>query len=213
MGKKVEAKKDPVDSPEIRDMFVTGQHHVDVQLSQHGKDVSRVENDVSFASRAGDRHEMVMDNEDLEIIRFIELLCDPFVMFATDSTVVDVWFRRVDCDHRETRCAKQLGSFSIERFAVAGESLAEDVLEVDVADVPSIVVAGHDYFGVSDLLQPPGGLVVLPLVTGSGEVAGDDHDVRLHLVDLLDGVGEHSLVERRLAAVDVAYLGYPKGDL
>ena len=77
---------------------------------------------------------------------------------------------------------------------------------VDVADVPVVVVPRDYDLGRCDPLEPANGLLVLPLVAAGGQVADDENDVRAHVVHAFDQRAHPVLVERAVAAVDVADL-------
>ncbi len=77
---------------------------------------------------------VVVHDEDLQIGRFRELLFDPAVAAAPDLPVVEVRLGRVDGDDRDPVQAQH-------RVAAA-----EELLEVDVADVPrNVVPRDHDH--------------------------------------------------------------------
>ena len=76
---------------------------------------------------------MVMQHEDPQVCGLsCELAFDPRVAAAADLPVVEVGLRRIDRDDRHRALAQH---------AVA---LAEQLLEVHVADVARVVVAGND---------------------------------------------------------------------
>jgi hypothetical protein len=89
--------------------------------------------------------------------------------------VIEVGLRRVNCDDRDAIHVD-------DRVAVA-----EELLEVDVADVAGIVVPGHDDERIRpDPLQVGLRLGVLLLEAVGREIAGADDDLRSQLVDLHD---------------------------
>jgi hypothetical protein len=99
-----------------------------------------------------------------------EPLLDPAVVLAPDLALVEVGLRRVDGDERDLEPVK-LG-------ARARVARSERVLEVEVADVAGVVVAGHAHRLRArerrQLLLCERILVGVALV---GEVAGDDDEV------------------------------------
>ena len=83
-------------------------------------------------------------------------------------------------------------------------ALPEQLLEVDVADVPRVVVAGdHDERLARDLVQVLARQLILVLEPEAREVARADHDVRLELVDLRDRAIEQGRLEVLLPAMEV----------
>jgi hypothetical protein len=114
--------------------------------------------------------------------------------------VVEVGLAGVDRDDRE--------AFQAEHRV----ALAEDVLEVDVADVPGVVVAGdHDHRLALDLVEVLAGEAVLLLEAEDREVAGADDGARLELVDLGDRALEQARLEARVSAVQVGDVGDREG--
>src|SRR5439155_401722 len=124
----------------------------------------------------------------------------------------EVGVARVDGHHGEAGGPEAFGPLGIELATEAGEAFAEEPMEVDVADVARVVVAGDHHLGRLDLPEPLSGLLELPFVAGRGEVPGHHDDVGLHAVDALHDRGHHLGLERELADVDVADLGDPEGD-
>ena len=89
--------------------------------------------------------------------------------------------------------------------------LAEQLLEVDVADVARVVVAGdHDHRLALDRVEVLAREHVLVLEAVGGEVAGDDDDVRLHLVHLGDRALEVLRQEELLPAMEIRQLHDPE---
>ena len=121
-----------------------------------------------------------------------ELLLDPAVAAAADLAVVEVGLGRVDRDDGGRADAEH-------RVAVA-----EELLEVDVADVARVVVArDHDHRLALDLVEVAPRLLVLVLEAERRQVAGADDDVRLQVVDLADRPLEQAGDEVLAAAVEV----------
>ena len=148
------AEQHPVQPPEVRDVLVSAQHDVDIEGCERPQQVARVEHDVPLAARSRNRDEMVVDGEDADVVRLVELLRDPRVAVAPDPALVHIRLGRVEPDDREAGRPEALGPLGVERGAKARVRLAEQALEVDVADVPRVVVAGDDHLGELDLLDP-----------------------------------------------------------
>jgi hypothetical protein len=75
------------------------------------------------------------------------------------------------------------------------------------------VVARNDELREADAVEPGDGLLELPVVAGGRQVARDDDDVGVELVDALDDQVELSRRQReRSADVDVADLRDPERD-
>src|SRR3954464_8661243 len=95
--------------------------------------VTGVVDDVPLAAGARHREKMVVADEDAEVGLVAELLLDPAIASAPDQAVIEVRLGRVDGDDRDRADAQ-------DRVPVA-----EELLEVHVADVPEIFVArDHD---------------------------------------------------------------------
>ena len=140
-----------------------------------------------------------MEDEDAQVGRSRELLLDPAVAAAADLAVVEVGLARVDRDDRRRGRREH-------RVPVA-----EELLEVDVADVARVVVAGdHDHRLALDPVQVVARERVLVLEAVRGEVAGDHDDVRLELVHLGDRALEVLRQEELLPAVQVRELHDPE---
>ncbi len=88
-----------------------------------------------------------------------------------------------------------------------GVPAPEELLEVDVAHVPGVVVArDHDEVLALDPVEVGAGLRVLLLEAEGGQVTGADDDVRRELVDLADRPLEQVGQEVLAAAVQVREL-------
>src|SRR3954452_8482750 len=111
-------------------MLVPGEHEVDARALQAFDRIAGVVDDVPLATRPGDGQQVVMEDEDAQVGRLRELLLDPSVAAAADLPVVEVGLRRVDGDDRYAAEPQH------------GASWAEQLLEVHVADVARVVVAG-----------------------------------------------------------------------
>src|SRR5438105_457753 len=148
----------------------------------------------------------MMDREDLDVSRVTELIADPRVVLPADVAFVQIGFRGVGAHHREPGGQQALGAIAIERLPVRGEAVTEQPLEMDVADVARIVVAGDHDLRRLDLGQPRRRLFELPLVAGGREIARDDGHVRTERVHRVDRGSHRVLLESDLAAVDVRHL-------
>ena len=171
-----------------------GEHEIDACALQAFNAVPRVVDDIALAPRARHRQQMVVEHEDPQAlgVRGGELLLDPAISSATDLAVVEVGLGRVDGNDRHA---------VVPEHRVAG---AEHVLEVDVADVARVVVArDHDHRVAPDLVHVGLRLRILVLEAEGGQVARADDDVRVELVDLVDGPLEQVRDEVRPSAVNV----------
>ena len=136
-----------------------------------------------------------MEDEHPQVRRSGERLLDHPVAAAADLAVVEVGLARVDRDDRRPADVEH-------RVPVA-----EEILEVDVADVARVVVArDHDHRLAVDAVQVLARERVLVLEAVRGEVAGDHDDVRLHLVHLGDRALEVLREEELLPAMQVGEL-------
>ena len=121
------------------------------------------------------------------------------VAAAADLPVVEVRLRRVDRDDRDAVLAQ-------DRAAAA-----EEVVEVDVADVARVVVAGDDDERVAlDLVEELARLLVLGPEAERRQVAGADDDLRREIVDLVDRALEQAGHEVRPPAVNVGDVRDPE---
>src|SRR5262245_39530777 len=191
-----------LEPPGVRHVLVPGQHEVDSGALQCLDRVARVVHHVALA--AGPRHgqQVVVEDEDAQPRVVVELLLDPPVAAAADLAVVEVGLRRVDGDDRHRVLAEH------------GVALAEELLEVDVADVPRVVVPRHDHELLAlDPVEVLPGELVLVAEPERRQVAGADHDVRPELVDLADRPLEQVGLEVGLAAVEVGDVGDDVGVL
>ncbi len=158
--------------------------------------VARVVDDVALPPGARNRQQMVVEDEDTELGRLGELLLDPPVAAATDLAVVEVRLGRVDGDDRDPVLAQD------------GVAAPEQLLEVRVADVSRVVIAGDDDERLAvDPIEVPLRLGVLLLESVRGQVAGADDDLGLQLVDLRDRALHQVGHEVPVAAVDVGEVG------
>ena len=139
---------------------------------------------------------MVVADEDAQVGGSSEPFLDPAVVLAPDLTLVDVGLGGVDRDERELK--------SVELESQARVAGAEGVLEAEVADVPRVVVSRHAH----DLLAGKRGQLllggwVLVRVALIGQIAGDDDQIGLGGVDLLDRRPQELLAIAAAADVDI----------
>ena len=128
-----------------------------------------------------------------------ELLLDPAIATSPDLPVVEIRLARVHGDDRDRPLPED------------GVALSEHLLEVHVADVPRVVVAGHDDDRVAmDAVEVLPRGQVLVAKAERREVTRADDDVGLELVDLADRPLEQARLEVRLAAVQVGELRDPE---
>ena len=160
--------------PRVRHVLVAREHEVHAGALQALDRVARVVDDVALAARAGDRQQMVMQHEDAQLGRLGgELLLDPAVAATADLPVIEVGLRRVDGHHGHAALAEH-------RVAVA-----EQLLEMDVADVPRIVVPRDHHERLAlDPVEVAAGLRVLLLEPERRQIARADDDVGFQVVDL-----------------------------
>ena len=143
---------------------MAGEDEIDLGALQTLERVAGVVDDVPLAAGSGDRKQMVVQNEDPQVRRSRECLLDQAVAAASDLAVVEVGLGRVDRDDRRRP--------DVEHRV----PLAEEILEVDVADVARVVVArDHDHRLAVDAVQVVARERVLVFETVRGEVARD-HD-------------------------------------
>ena len=122
-----------LEPPRIRNVLVPGKDEVHTRALQALDRVARVVDDVALAAGAGHGQQVVVEHEDAHARGPGELLLDPAVAAAADLAVVEVGLGRVDRDDGDAVLAEH-------RVA-----LAEELLEMDVADVPRVVVPrDHD---------------------------------------------------------------------
>src|SRR5205809_7702103 len=114
---------------------------------------------------------MVVAHEDAQVRWWSETFLDPGVTAAPDLAMVEIRLRRVDGDDGDAADAG-------DRVAVA-----EELLEVHVADVARVVVARNDddapAFDPVEVLLRQGVLLLEP---ERRQVAGADDDLRLQVV-------------------------------
>ena len=133
-----------------------------------------------------------MEHEDPQVGGAAELLLDPAVPSAADLPVVEVGLRRVDGDDGHAVHVQH------------GVPFAEQLLEMDVADVPRVVVPGHDDEGLAlDPVKVGLGLGELLLEPEGRQVARADDEIGTEVVDLADRALHQAGHEMRTAAVDV----------
>jgi hypothetical protein len=189
----------PRDRPDVRHVPVSREDEVDAASAQQREHVASVEHLVPFAPGAGHGNEVVVADEDAQVGLAGETLLDPGVVLAADLPLVDVGLRGVDRDERDGEAA------AVE--PLAGVPRAEGVLVVEVADVAGVVVAGdaHDVRTGQGRELAPGDRVLVGVAV-VGEIAGDDHEVRLGPVHLGDRGAEQFLAVPASADVNVGEL-------
>src|SRR5215212_1339743 len=141
---------------------------------------------------------MVVDDEYLEpVLGIRERLLDEPVVLPAHLPVVEVRLRGVDA--RQDHVLEVYDRLT----------LPEEPLEVDVADVARVVVAGDDHDVLAlDTIDVLRGLLELFPVPCVGEIPRDHHRRRIHAVDLDDRSVQEFGDEASVAAMDVAYLAY-----
>ena len=192
-------------------VLVAGEHDVDVELGQQGEHVARVPDSVALSTGARHRHQVVVENEHLEVGQLGELLADPRVPLATDLAFRQVGLRGVDGHdlhgHRRAVAVAQ----PHDAIALLGHVAdPERVPEVQVAHVLRIVVAGDHERRETALeqgIEEALGDAELGRVALSREVATDDDEVGIEPDRLLHRRLEQRGVEVRRPAVQVGQLG------
>ena len=139
---------------------------------------------------------MVVHDEDPQIGVIGELLLDPAVATAADLPVVEIGLRRVDGDDGDIAEPKH------------GIAIAEELLEMDVADVPRIVVPrDHDERLALDPVEVAAGRRVLLLEPEGCQIAGADDDVGFQVVDLGNRPFHQVRNEMRRTAMKIREMG------
>src|SRR5918997_2292103 len=188
--------KHVLDPPRVRYVLVPGEDQVHTHVRKKLQDVARIEDNVPLAARAGDRDQVVVHHEDLELVsRVLEATLNKAVVLASHPPVVQVRLRRVDPNHNRL---VELDD---------GIPFPEEPLEVYVADVSGIVVARY-YHEVLALEAPHvlGRLLVLLAVTRIREIPRDHDRHGIVVVYLQDRTLQEIRDEVRAPAVDVADL-------
>src|SRR5918997_5350296 len=125
---------DPGDAPDVGDVAVPGEDHVDLELPEDGHHVPCVAQVVDVAPGAGDGEDVVVDDDYLRPpVPAPELRVDPGVVLATDLPLVEVGLGRVD--RHDLRLAVGQGHHD------GPLAHAKELLKVPVSDVLGIVVA------------------------------------------------------------------------
>ena len=188
-----------LEPPRVRHVLVAGEHEIDARALEALDRVARVVDDVPLAARARHRQQVVVEDEHAQLGPRRELLLDPLVAAAADAAVVEVGLGRVDRDDGHRTHLQH-------RVAVA-----EELLEVDVADVARVVVPGDDDERLAlDPVEVRAGLGELRLVAERRQVAAADDEIGLPVVDLRDRALEQRGHEVRPAAVDVGEVRDPE---
>src|SRR5919204_407983 len=122
-----------LEPPDVWHMLVPGKHKPDTRALEALDGVARVVDDVPLAARPRHGEQMMVQDEDPQIgVLVRELLLDPAVPAPPDLTVVEIRLAGIDGDDGDTTLPE-------DRVAIA-----EELLEVDVADVPRVVVTRDD---------------------------------------------------------------------
>jgi hypothetical protein len=181
---------------------VTGEDHVDPELPQDRHDVARVPQDVHVAPGTRDGKDVVVNDEYLRSpIPAPELRVEPGVVLSADLPLVEIRLGRVD--------RHDLGLALRQPDHDGPLAHPEEFLEVPVADVPGIVVAGdHDHVRALQAFEVSLDLLELPPVTLHREVARDGDEVRQEGVGLLDRGQKQLGPEEARSHVNVRYLRY-----
>src|SRR5947207_6694306 len=116
---------------------MSGKDEIDAGALQAFDRVAGVVDDVSLTSRAWHRQQVVVADEDPQVRRGSEALLDPRVTATSDLAVIQVRLRRVDGDDRHAADPS-------DRVPVADE-----LLEVDVADVARVLVPRDHHEGLA----------------------------------------------------------------
>src|SRR5207302_8817647 len=134
--------KDVVEEPYVVHVIVAGEHEVDLQLGEEGEDVARIPDRVALATCPGHRYQMVVQDEDAEVGRIVELLADPRVALAPNLALGQVRLGGVDGDDLHGHVPEGESEDPVALLGhVAG---SERVAEVEIADVLGVVVPGYD---------------------------------------------------------------------
>ena len=150
-----------------------------MQLPEERDHVAGVEHLIALAARAGHRHQMVVADEQAQIGVPVESFGDPAIVLAPDLALVDVRLGGVDGNERELHPADLGVQPRVTR--------AELLLEADIADVASVVVARDEHdLRTLDRVELGARLRVLVGIAVVGQVARDDDQVGGGSVDLLD---------------------------
>src|SRR5436190_21322219 len=111
----------------MRNVLVPAEHEVDAGAQKHLEQVAGVVDDVPLATGAWYRKQVMVQYEDPQVGRPGELLLDPVVTVPPDLPVVEVRLGGVDRDDRDAALVQ------------LGRAGAEELLEVNVADVAGVV--------------------------------------------------------------------------
>src|SRR5918997_260264 len=193
---------DPRDAPDVRDVAVSGEDHVDLDLPEDGHHVAGVAQVVHVAPRAGNREDVMVDDDYLRSpLPAPEFGVDPRVVLPPDVPLVEVGLGRVE--------RHDLGLAIPHGHRCGSLTQAEEVLEVPIADVLGVVVAGdHDDVRAFQPVQVLLRRLELPPVTLHREVAGDCYEIRLQRVGLLERSLQKIQPEEPRSHVDVRHLHY-----
>jgi hypothetical protein len=181
-------------------VLVAGEDEVHAGALEALDRVARVVDDVPLTPRTGDGQQMVVADEDPQVGGSFEALLDPGVAAAADLAVVEIGLGRVDRHHSDAADARH------------GIAVAEELLEMDVADVARVVVAGDDDDGLA--VEPVEVVLcqrVLLLETEGRQVARTDDDLRFEVIHLGDRALEQVRQEELRPAMHVRDLDDREG--
>src|ERR671911_2013775 len=193
----------PRDAPDVRDVPVAREDHVDLQLAQDGHHVAGVAQVVDVTPRAWDGEDVVVDHEyPRPTVPAAELGVEPAIVLAPNLSLVEIRLGRVERDY----LGLSLGDGDLGRPL----PYAEELLEVPVADVLGVVVAHSvDYVRTLQTIEILFRLLELPAVSFHRQVTHDGNEVRLHSVALLYGGLQEILPKQPRTHVDIGHLYYP----
>ena len=153
---------------------MAGQHDARPGLDEDLEQVAGVGHGAPLAPGSRDGQQMVVQREDLQVAGRRELLHDPVVLLAPDLALVEVGLARVHAHDADAA------------HVAHPAPRADQLLEVEVADVARVVVPGNDRQRRLHAVEVGNGDLVLLPVSLVGEVARAEHQVRLQLVQLDD---------------------------
>jgi hypothetical protein len=184
-----------LEPPHVRHVLVAREHDVRTGVDEHLEHVAGVHHRAPLTAGPGDRDQVVVEHEDLQLRGLRELLADPAVVASTDHPLVQIGLARVGADDPHAG--------DVDRPVPRPDQL----LEVQVPDVAGVVVAGNGVErGVDPVREREPRLVLLPVPLGR-EVAAADDGVRPQLVQLLDHLVQHVGHEVRRADVRIGDVG------
>src|SRR5437867_439652 len=144
---------------------------MDAGVDQHLEEVAGIHHGGTLPARAGDRHEVMVQDEDLQRRGSGELVADPVVVDPPHLTLVQIGLARVDADDPDVA------------EVVGPHPRSDQILEVEVADVARVVIAGNREQGRLDAVGIGEPRLVLRPEPIRGEVSGNDHDIGTEFVE------------------------------